>query len=554
MTNTQDQRRAGEAERVRHHVREGYTAVAEGRGSLAVHDTETQARAFGYEADALQGAAAEANLGLGCGNPAGRAALMPGEVVLDIGCGAGIDIFIASRAVGPTGRAIGVDMTLALVNRARETAARERSDNIEFRLGTMESLPVDDASIDVVLSNCAINLSPEKHLVFAEAARVLRPGGRIQLSDLVVERELPAEIRASVEAYVGCVGGAIKQEEYAELVSAAGFTKVKVAVEFSLSDIIEPDDPRVAEILADAGLSYPQSEIREALAGIKSLSVSAVTAADSGSCCAPTSSRADAPADSGYTDLLSYVLSNAVAGEIMAVENYSDMVALLPDVDAKLAAVDQAREEGKHIRQLASLGNRVGFDVKQRIIEPEWKAIRATFREAVANNDLAACLVIQDLMTESMAIVLYRTLAGDQGVATDDLTAHVASTILDDELEHLESGIAQLRALRAQDPTAVDAALMWAHPRVMPQLFSLVDTSCESLCDELSVECSSLDPSAIGADLGKLRATAAMQYAQALDAVGFPTEMTSPLMSQLASLDHDDPHSRVEVGPVPGCC
>ncbi len=514
MSDPLDSNPIDEVAKVHEKVRLGYTAVAEGQGSLAVDDPDAQARAFGYDEEALGDAPAGANLGLGCGDPAGHATLMAGEMVLDLGCGAGLDVFIASRAVGPTGKVIGVDMTPAILDRATKSATQEGYENVEFRLGTMESLPVDDASVDVVLSNCAINLSPRKSAVFAEASRVLRPGGRIQLSDLVVERELPAEVRASVEAYVGCIGGAIRAEEYAALVIEASFTDVGVTVAFSLNDIVAPDDPRVTEILADSGLSYTLAEINEALGSIKSITVTGRAPAKAVTCCAPPTATSDEAANgpTQYTNLLSYVLSNAVAGEIMAVENYSDMVALFPDVDSKLKAVDQARDEGRHIRQLASLGDRVGFDIKQRIIEPEWKAIRAAFREAIAKDDLAACLVIQDLMTESMAIVLYRTLAGENGVRTDDLTAHVASTILDDELEHLALGVARLRALRVEAPDKVDNALRWAHPRVMPQLFSLVNTSCESLCDELSVECAALDPATIGADLSKLRAGAAMQY------------------------------------------
>jgi fatty aldehyde decarbonylase len=237
----------------------------------------------------------------------------------------------------------------------------------------------------------------------------------------------------------------------------------------------------------------------------------------------------------------------------MAVENYSDMVSLFDDIDSKLEAVNQARDEGRHVKQLASLGARVGFDVKQRIIEPEWKSIRATFGEAVAKGDLPACLVIQDLMTESIAIVLYQTLSGEGGTHVDDLTAHVASTILEDELEHLEIGIARLRELRAADPGAVDRALAWAHPRVMPQLFSLMNTSCETLCDELSLDCGALDPAATGADLAMIRARAATQYIEAIDAVGFASEVTEPLIAQLAALEQDDPASRVAVAGS-SCC
>ncbi len=544
------------AEEIRRRVRHGYAAVAKGQGALAVKDAGSQALAFGYDSEVLAEAPQVANLGLGCGNPTGRAQLKAGDVVLDLGCGAGFDVFIASRAVGPTGRVVGVDMTAALIDQAKATAQRDGYDNVEFRLGMMESLPVEDSCIDVIVSNCAINLSPEKNLVFAEAVRVLRPGGRLQVSDLVVEQDLPAEIQASVEAYVGCVGGAISKEAYADLVHQAGFEDVEVEVVFALSDIVAPDDDRVLEVLADAGVSYPQNEILDALTSIKSLSVRARTKDTVGSCCHPTDppNQSDqGTTDRGYHDLLSYVLSNAVAGEIMAVENYSDMVALFDTVDAKLEAVEQARDEGRHIRQLSSLGTRLGFEVKQTIIEPEWKAVRAAFREAVSHQDLAACLIIQDLMTESMAIVLYQALSGDQEVETDDLTASVSKAILADELRHLEIGIARLRRLREADPYAIDAALRWAHPRVMPKLFSSVSTDCETLCGDLGVDCGELDPSSVNADLDLIRARAATQYMEALEAVGFPSELIDPLMAQLASLEQDDAQSRVVRAPL-SCC
>ena len=382
MSASQEQDFATPAEETRDRVRLGYTSVAQG-DSLQVDDPVVQALAFGYGPEQLGDAPSAANLGLGCGDPTGGAALLAGETVLDLGCGAGLDVFIASKAVGPTGTVIGVDMTEALLDQAAATAVRDGYTNVEFRLGTMEQLPLDDCTVDVIVSNCAINLSPEKEKVFAEAMRVLRPGGRIQVSDLVVETDLPAKVKASVEAYVGCVGGAIKPAAYQALISDAGFTNVEVTIEYVLGDIVKPSDQRVKQVLADAGAEYADEEIRSNLASIKGLSVRAQKALQK-------ATPKPEPTQQ-YKNLLSYVVSNAVAGEIMAVENYSDMVSLLPDVDAKLEAVEQAREEGKHVRQLASLGARIGFEVKKRIIEPEWKSIRATFREAVANNDLPAC-------------------------------------------------------------------------------------------------------------------------------------------------------------------
>lgn len=558
------------AESVREKVRAGYTATAQGQGTLAVDDPHDQAVAFGYSGDTLTAAPEGANLGLGCGNPTGAAGLRPGETVVDLGCGAGLDAFIASRAVGPAGKVIGIDMTAALLELGRRNAREGGYDNVEFRLGTMEALPLEDDVVDVIVSNCAINLSPEKQRVFAEAARVLRPGGRLEVSDLVVQAELPPEIRSSVEAYVGCVGGATTREEYVRLVNGAGFEAVAVVEAFSLGEIISPDDERVRQVLADAGVTYTHDEIAAVLSTIKGVSVSArvpggdhlvspeAGASGAAGCCDPApAAGVEAPdaatsSDSTYDALLSYVLSNAVAGEIMAVDNYSDMVSLFSDIDQKLAAVTQAREEGRHIRQLASLGTRVGFDVQQRIIEPEWKAVRAAFRDAVSRGDLAACLVIQDVMVESMAIVTYRSLAGADGIETDAATARTASAILDDELEHLEIGVARLRALRDEDAGAVDRAVTWAHPLVMPQLLSLATTSCESLCDVLEVDCATLDPDLIGADLDLIRSRAATQYGDALDRIGIPTEISDGLLADLGAMEAGGPE-RIVRGPS-DCC
>ena len=177
-----------------------------------------------------------ANLGLGCGNPLAHAGVRAGEVVLDLGSGAGMDAFLAAQAVGPAGRVIGVDMTPEMVERARDNARRVGASNVEFRLGEIERLPVDDASVDVIISNCVINLSPDKPAVFAEAWRVLRPGGRMVVSDLVLLEPLPDDVRHSVEAYVGCVAGASLKDDYLWMIGAAGFRGVEVAEERSYGD------------------------------------------------------------------------------------------------------------------------------------------------------------------------------------------------------------------------------------------------------------------------------------------------------------------------------
>jgi len=185
---------------------------------------------IGYDAADLAALPGGADLGLSCGNPTALAALAPGEVVLDLGSGAGFDVFLAGPRVGAEGRAIGVDMTAEMVERAREGAAayRERTglDNVEFRLGEIEHLPLADASVDVVISNCVVNLSPDKASVWREVARVLRPGGRVAISDIALLRPLPEEVAASVEALVGCVAGAVTVDEHRRHAEEAGLAEI----------------------------------------------------------------------------------------------------------------------------------------------------------------------------------------------------------------------------------------------------------------------------------------------------------------------------------------
>ncbi|MCW5764456.1 MAG: arsenite methyltransferase [Phycisphaeraceae bacterium] len=208
------------------------SAGAGGCCGPATLTTEQVAAAVGYGAGDLAALPEGANLGLSCGNPTALAALRPGEIVLDLGSGAGLDCFIAGPRVGAAGRVIGVDMTPDMLAKARRNLAgyRERSglDNVEFRLGEIESLPVADASVDVVISNCVINLSPDKPRVFGEIARVLRPGGRVAVSDLALLRPLPESIRADVEALVGCVAGAALVDELASMARVAGLTDVRI--------------------------------------------------------------------------------------------------------------------------------------------------------------------------------------------------------------------------------------------------------------------------------------------------------------------------------------
>lgn len=213
-------------------VRDRYGKIARGKASGCCGPTSLVAVEIGYAAEDLSGAVADANLGLGCGAPVGHLDLRSGETVLDLGSGAGIDCFLASRAVGGSGRVIGVDMTPEMVERARANAVKGGFANVDFRLGRLESLPVEDASVDAVTSNCVINLVPDKALVFREVARVLKPGGRVVVSDIVLDGELPEAVRESVLAYVGCVAGAMRREDYLAAIDLAGLGPVEILKDF----------------------------------------------------------------------------------------------------------------------------------------------------------------------------------------------------------------------------------------------------------------------------------------------------------------------------------
>lgn len=233
----------------------------------------------------------------------------------------------------------------------------------------------------------------------------------------------------------------------------------------------------------------------------------------------------------GYFNLIAYIASNAIAGEVMAVENYSEMVPLMPTTDDKIETVKQAHEESKHIQMLASLGKRHDYKVMREIVEPQWFNIRRHFSSAVHNKDLAACLIMQDLMTETMAIVLYRTLKR-QG---DPDTSALASKILEDELEHLEIGLTRIRGLLDADPEGVHESLKWAHHRVMPELFSMVSTSCHFLCDRLSIDCGSLSLGDLKTDIDEIRIEALDTYVETLDKANFDPVVTAALIESMQS-------------------
>lgn len=209
-------------------VRDQYAGVARGDLSNDSSSVRSIASAFGYSEDELNQLPSEANMGLSCGNPLALAGIREGEVVLDLGCGGGMDVFLAARKVGSSGRVIGIDMTAEMLERARAGQEKLGLTNVEFHQSTIDHLPLPDNYVDCVISNCVINLVPDKLAVFSEILRVLKPGGRVALSDIALKQELPGEVKQSVEAYVGCISGAILIEEYRSLLEQAGFASVIV--------------------------------------------------------------------------------------------------------------------------------------------------------------------------------------------------------------------------------------------------------------------------------------------------------------------------------------
>lgn len=234
--------------------------------------------------------------------------------------------------------------------------------------------------------------------------------------------------------------------------------------------------------------------------------------------------------DQRYYDLLSYLVSNAVAGEIMAIENYSDMVPLLASTDEKIETVQQAQDEAKHVQVLSKLGKKLKFTVKREIVEPQWLNIRKHYREAVNKNDLASCLIAQDLMVETMAIVLYRTLGRD----TDPDTKRFADNILEDEIRHLDIGIDRIKRMLDANPASVHSSLEWTHNSVMRELFSLISYSCQSLCGDLEVKCDTLGLDSINTDLENIKVDAMDCYMEMLDKVGFDVNVTTPLIASMS--------------------
>ena len=271
-------------EEIRKVVREGYARIARQDSNPCCAPTTSCcggtdlardiSRNMGYTEEELDTVPEGANLGLGCGNPVALASLQEGDTVLDLGSGAGFDCFLAANRVGERGRVIGVDMTPEMLEKARENVRKSDYGNVEFRLGEIENLPAADNSVDVVISNCVINLSPDKRRVFAETFRVLRPGGSLMVSDIVLLQELPDSVKNSIEAYVGCLSGALMKELYIGCIREAGFQDIRIVDETFFPIEFMANDPTGGAVIEKQEL--PLEELNEVAGSVISIKVHAV--------------------------------------------------------------------------------------------------------------------------------------------------------------------------------------------------------------------------------------------------------------------------------------
>ena len=275
-------------------VKSKYGAVAESTLSNNHAGVQAVAEAFGYSPEELTSIPADANMGLSCGNPTATAHIRPGEVVVDLGSGGGLDVFLASKMVGPEGRAIGIDMTPAMLDRARANAKAGGYTNVEFYQSTIDQIPLQDASVDCVISNCVLNLAPDKPAVFREIARVLKPGGRLAVSDIALKRELPEAVAKSVAAYVGCIAGAILIEDYRHGLLAAGFEHVEIVDSGA-------DLNAYAKVENQAGCCSSKMDAPSPLQVIEQ------------SCCSPSSNASESLHDELKTLLSNYDINAAAA-------------------------------------------------------------------------------------------------------------------------------------------------------------------------------------------------------------------------------------------------
>lgn len=247
---------------------------AKSSSSLDADSIQAVSKIAGYSDKDLKSVPDGANLGLGCGNPVAFAAIKKGDTVLDLGSGAGVDCFLAANIVGDQGRVIGVDMTPEMVEKAKENAWNNSYRNVEFRLGQIENLPVHSSSVNVIISNCVINLSTDKQKVFREAYRVLKPGGRLIISDMVLLKDLPDFIRVSIDAYVVCIAGALRKEDYVSAIKKAGFEEVTIEGERHFPAELIASQPVIKEIIDNLRIST--TEVERIAKTVVSMKVSAL--------------------------------------------------------------------------------------------------------------------------------------------------------------------------------------------------------------------------------------------------------------------------------------
>ena len=271
-----------EKKNIRKVVREGYARIvkqgdpccAPANSCCGSPDSaEGISKKIGYTEEELKSVPEGSNMGLGCGNPVALASLKEGDTVLDLGAGAGFDCFLAANKVGKKGKVIGVDMTPEMLEKARENVEKGGYNNVEFRLGEIENLPVADNSVDAIISNCVINLAPDKRKVFEDAFRVLKPEGRLMVSDIVLLKELPEEIMDSIEAYVGCIAGAVLKDEYIKAIKEAGFQDVEVIHETSFPIKSITNDPTANDFIEK--FNIPVGKVEEMVSSVQSIKVSA---------------------------------------------------------------------------------------------------------------------------------------------------------------------------------------------------------------------------------------------------------------------------------------
>jgi arsenite methyltransferase len=270
-------------EKIKEFVKDGYAKIAHKGGSCCkttssccgnIDMASVISQKIGYSNEELKSIPDGANLGLGCGNPIALASLKEGETVLDLGAGAGFDCFLAANQVGEKGKVIGIDMTPEMVERAKENAKKGDYTNVEFKLGEIENLPIADNYVDIIISNCVINLSPDKPKVFKEAFRVLKPGGRLMVSDIVLLKELPDFIRDSIDAYISCVSGALLKEDYIAAIKNAGFQDIEIIDETSFPAEFLNLDPLVEQI--ETYINISNEEIKDIASSVVSIKVSGI--------------------------------------------------------------------------------------------------------------------------------------------------------------------------------------------------------------------------------------------------------------------------------------